>query len=91
MALFRDGLDNSTRRARAEMESSAKRGAGKASPQNLEGKLLEETGDAKFAHTYRNRGKLYDKIKVSLHTMDIIIVVIVALLVIALIVGIILG
>ncbi len=90
MALFGDGLNLSDRRARAEMESAAKHGERKQS-QNLEEKLLEGTGDAKFAHTYRNRGKLYDKIKVSLRTMDIIIGVIVALLVIALIVGILLG
>ena len=92
MALFRDGLDNSARRVRAEMEQAEKHGARDyKSQKNLEAQLLEETGDEKFAHTYRNRGRLYDKIKVSLRTMDIIIGVIAALLVVAIIVGIALG
>ncbi len=90
MALFGDGLNHSERRARAEMESAAKH-VGNENHVDFQEKLREETGDEKFARTYRNRGRLYDKIKVSLHTMDIIIGVIVALLVIALIVGILLG
>ena len=40
---------------------------------------------------YRTRGKLYDKINVSLRTMDIIVYSVAALLVIALIVGIAMG
>lgn len=92
MALFQNGLDDSARRARAEMERAEKHGGRDVKPQeSLEEKLLEETGDQKFAHTYRVRGRLYDKIKVSLRTMDIIIGVVAALLVIAIIVGIALG
>ncbi|MDY4987404.1 MAG: hypothetical protein SO121_05410 [Eggerthellaceae bacterium] len=72
---------------RAEMEE-ASRGARSG---DFEEKLHLQTGDEKFAHTYRNRGRLYDKIHVSLHTMDIIIYVVVALIVIALIVGIAIG
>ena len=92
MALNHNGLDDSARRARAEMERAEKHGGRDVKPQgNLEEKLLEETGDQKFAHTYRNRGRLYDKIKFSVHTMDIIIGVVATLLVIAIIVGIALG
>lgn len=58
---------------------------------DFEEKLRLRTGDEKFARTYRNRGRLYDKIHVSLRTMDIIIYVVVALIVIALIVGIAIG
>ena len=79
---------SSIRSARAEMDEAARLGG---KQENFEDKLREQTGDEKFAHTYRNRGKLYDKIKVSLHTMDIIIYVIVALIVIALIAGIVIG
>ena len=87
MALFRDGLSNSDRRARAEMKDAAeKTGRGE-----FEEKLRLKTGDEKFARTYRNRGRLYDKLKVSLRTMDIVIYLIVALIVIALIVGIAIG
>ena len=70
------------------MEEAAKHGENEVSFQE---KLLQQTGDAKFAKTYRNRGKLYDKIKVSVHTMDIIIYTVAALLVIALIAGIVIG
>ena len=70
------------------MEEAAKHGENEVSFQE---KLLQQTGDAKFAKTYRNRGKLYDKIKVSVRTMDIIIYTVAALLVIALIVGIVIG
>lgn len=87
MALFRDGLRNSDRRARAEMDDAAKKnGRGE-----FEEKLRLQTGDEKFARTYRNRGRLYDKLKVSLRTMDIVIYSIVALIVIAIIVGIAIG
>lgn len=79
--------NSSERAARAEMEE-ASRGA---RSEDFEEKLHQKTGDEKFAHTYRNRGRLYDRIHVSLHTMDIIIYVIVALIVIALIVGIAIG
>lgn len=86
MGLF--GRGNSGRVERAEMEEAAKHGENEVSFQE---KLLQQTGDAKFAKTYRNRGKLYDKIKVSVRTMDIIIYTVAALLVIALIVGIVIG
>ena len=87
MPLFKDGLNNSQRRARAEMEDAAK----KKTSGDFEKKLLEETGDAKFAHTYRTRGKLYDKIKIPLKAMDIIIYGLVAAIVIAIVVGIAIG
>ena len=92
MAPFQNGLDDSARQARAEMERAEKHGARNAKPQqSQEDKLLKETGDQKFAYTYRVRGRLYDKINVSLHTMDIIIGVVATLLVIAIVVGIALG
>ncbi len=87
MALFRDGLSNSDRRARAEMNDAAE----KSGRGEFEEKLRLQTGDEKFAKTYRNRGRLYDKLKVSLRTMDIVIYSIVALIVIAIIVGIAIG
>ena len=90
MAFFHDGLDRSSRRARAEMESAAQK-AQPSSKAVFQEKLLEETGDEKFARTYRSRGRLYDKIHVSLRTMDIIVGVVAALLVITIIIGIILG
>ena len=65
-------------------------GPGEKGP-SFEEQLCEQTGDEKFAHTYRNRGRLYDKIRIPLRTMDIIIYVIVALLVIAVIAGILIG
>ncbi len=87
MSFFKDGLGNSERRARAEMEDAAK----KQTSGDFEKKLLEETGDEKFARTYRTRGRLYDKIKIPLKVMDIIIYGIVAAIVIVLIVGIAIG
>lgn len=79
---------NSQRRARTDMEDAARHGQNSA---EFEEKLRVKTGDEKFAKTYRTRGRLYDKINVSLHTMDIIVYVVAALLVIALIVGIVIG
>ena len=86
MGLF--GKGNSGRAERAEMEQNAKHGQNEESSQE---KLLQQTGDEKFAKTYRNRGKLYDKIKVSVHTMDIIIYTVAGLLILALVVGIAIG
>lgn len=86
MALF--GGRNSGRAERAEMEEAARHGQPK---EDFQQELLERTGDEKFARTYRRRGKLYDKIHVSVRTMDIVIYVVVALIVVALIVGIVLG
>ena len=80
--------NNSERRARTEMEEAAKHGQNEV---DFEEKLRLQTGDAKFAKTYRVRGKLYDKIKVSLRTMDIIIYALVALIVAALVIGIAVG
>lgn len=79
---------NSVRRARNDMDEAAKYGR---SEESFEEKLKLKTGDEKFAKTYRTRGKLYDKINVSLRTMDIIIYAVAALLVIALVVGIVIG
>ena len=81
-------IRNPGRAARNEMEEAARHGQTK---EDFQQKLLEETGDEKFAKTYRNRGRLYDKINVSLKTMDIIIYTVAALLVAAIIVGIIIG
>lgn len=87
MAHAPKSLDKTADRIRNEMESAADR----VKKADFQKKLLEETGDEKFARTYRNRGKLYDKIKIPLKTMDIIIYVIVALIVVALIVGVAIG
>ena len=70
------------------MEEAAKHGQNEI---DFQEKLRLQTGDAKFAKTYRMRGRLYDKLNVSLRTMDIIIYVVVALIVIALVVGIVIG
>ena len=87
MAL-RDHWFNPDRQARLRMEEEARRAQ---SEQEFQQKLRDNPEDAKFIKTYRVRGKLYDKIKVSLRTMDIIIYVIVALIVLALVVGIAIG
>ena len=87
MGFFRDGLNSSQRRTRAELEDAAKQ----QTKGDFEEKLRLRTGDEKFARTYRNRGKLYDKIKIPLRVMDMIIYGIVALIVIAIIVGIAIG
>lgn len=81
-------MRSSGRAERAQMEEAAKHGQNEV---DFQEKLRLRTGDEKFAKTYRNRGRLYDKIPFSLHTMDIIIYVVVALIVIALIVGIAMG
>lgn len=74
------------------MESAASHAEdGRERQRKFQEQLQERTGDEKFARTYRNRGRLYDKIKVSLRTMDIIIYVVAALLVLAIIIGIIIG
>ena len=87
MALFGR---NPGRDAQSEMEEAARRGTTQTQA-DFQEKLRLQTGDEKFAKTYRNRGRLYDKIPFSLRTMDIIIYVIVALIVVLLIVGIIIG
>ena len=76
------------RDARMEMEEAAKHGQQQV---DFQEKLRLQTGDEKFAKRYRNRGRLYDKLNVSLRTMDIIIYAVVALLAIVLIVGIVTG
>lgn len=86
MGLF--NTRSSGRVERAEMEEAAKYGQNEV---DFQEKLRLQTGDEKFAKNYRVRGRLYDKIKVSLRTMDIIIYALVALIVIALVVGIVLG
>ena len=87
MALFGN---NAGRDARSEMEEAAQRGTAQTRA-DFQEKLRRQTGDDKFAKTYRNRGRLYDKIPFSLHTMDIIIYVIVVLIVVLIVVGIIIG
>jgi len=79
---------NSGRIERSEMEEAARHGQNEV---DFQEKLRLRTGDEKFAKQYRTRGKLYDKINVSLRTMDIIVYSVAALLVIALIVGIAMG
>ena len=76
------------RQARLEMEEAAKHGQNKV---DFQEKLRLQTGDEKFAKRYRNRGRLYDKLNVSLRTMDIIIYATVALIAIVLVVGIVTG
>jgi len=90
MAL-RDHWNNSAREARLKMEEQAKRGEDELAFQRRIKENSDKPEDTKFVQQYRIRGKLYDKIKVSLRTMDIIIYVVVALLVITLIVGIVIG
>ena len=85
---FWNSSENSVRRARTEMEEAAKHGQNEV---DFQEKLRLKTGDEKFAKTYRVRGRLYDKIPFSLHTMDIIIYAIVGLIVAALVVGIAIG
>ena len=80
--------DLNGRTARAEMEAAAKHGQ---QQEDYQEKLRLQTGDAKFAKTYRVRGRLYDKITLSLRTIDIIIVVTCILIVAAIIVGIAIG
>ena len=87
MAL-RDHWNNSAREARFKMEEAAKRGEDELQYQQA---LRDNPEDQKSIQQYRIRGRLYDKIKVSLRTMDIIIYVIVALLVVALVVGVLIG
>ena len=87
MALF---SRNPGSTAQSEMEEAARRGTTQMQAEFQE-KLRQQTGDEKFAKTYRNRGRLYDKIPFSLRTMDIIIFVIVALIVVLIVVGIIIG
>lgn len=87
MAFWNSGR-NSERQARANMEEAAKHGQNEV---DFEEKLQLRTGDERFAKKYRVRGKLYDKINVSLRTMDIIIYAVAALLIIALVVGIVMG
>lgn len=79
---------NSGRFERNEMEEAAKYGQNEP---DFQEKLRLQTGDEKFAKTYRVRGRLYDKIHVSVHTMNIVIYVVAALLVIALVIGIAIG
>ena len=84
MALF----NRSGREARAKMEEAAKHGINEP---DFQEKLELRTGDAKFAKQYKTRGRLYDKINVSLRTMDIIIIVTSVLIIAAIIVGIVIG
>jgi len=79
------GFRNSGRDARNDMEEAAKHGQNEV---DFQEKLRLKTGDEKFAKRYKNRGRLYDKINVSLRTMDIIIYSVAALIVIVLIIGI---
>ena len=87
MGLFKRNPGSS---AESEMEEAARRGTTQTQT-DFQEKLRLQTGDEKFAKTYRNRGRLYDKIPFSLRTMDIIIYATVTLIVILLIVGIIIG
>ena len=76
--------------AQSDMERAAERGTTQTQA-DFQEKLRLQTGDDKFAKTYRNRGRLYDKIPFSLRTMDVIIYATAALIVIAIVVGIIIG
>ena len=81
-------LSKSERSARSEMEAAAKSGTEKP---DFQKELYARTGDEKFAKTYKTRGRLYDRIHVSLRTMDIIIIVTCILIVAAIVVGVLIG
>jgi len=81
-------FDVSERKARLNMQEASRKAEEEL---EFQGKLNDPDKDEKFVRTYRVRGKLYDKFNFSLRTMDIIIYTISALIVIALIVGIVLG
>lgn len=83
-----DRFSKSERSARTEMETAAKSGTEK---KDFQKELYERTGDEKFAKTYKTRGRLYDNIHLSLRTMDIIIVVTCVLIVVAIVVGVLIG
>ena len=80
--------DKTGRTERAEMEQAAKHGIPE---ENFQEKLRLRTGDEKFAKQYKVRGRLYDKINLSLRTMDVIIIVTSILIVAAIVVGILIG
>lgn len=78
----------SERKARLEMQEASRKAEDEL---HFQDQLDDPTKDDKFVKTYRTRGKLYDKFNFSLKTMDIVIWVVSALIVIALIVGIAIG
>jgi len=78
----------SERKARLDMQEASRKAEEEI---QLQDQLNDPTKDEKFVRTYRVRGKLYDKLNVSLGTMDIIIYTVSALIIIALIVGIAIG
>ena len=78
----------SERKARLDMQEASRRAEDELELQDM---LNDPTKDEKFVRTYRVRGKLYDKFNFSLKTMDIIIYTVSALIVAAVIIGIIIG
>ena len=78
----------SERQARLNMQEASRRAEDELELQDM---LNDPTKDEKFVRTYRVRGKLYDKFNFSLKTMDIIIYTVSALIVAALVVGIVIG
>ena len=77
---IRENWHNPAKESRLKMEDAARSGTAA-----IKG---DDATEQKTIQGYRLRGKLYDKIKIPLKTIDIIIGVIVALLVAALVVGI---
>ena len=84
MAL-KDKWNNLGRNARLEMQEAEER-----SKRRLDDMSQMNASD-KTANRHPNRYRLYDKIKVSVRTMDIIIYVVMGLLIACLIIGIALG
>ena len=78
----------SERQARLNMQEASRRAEDELELQDM---LNDPTKDEKFVRSYRVRGKLYDKFNFSLKTMDIIIYTVSALIVAALVVGIVIG
>lgn len=78
----------SERKARLEMQEASRKAEDEL---HFQDQLNDPTKDDKFVKTYRTRGKLYDKLNVSLKTMDIIIIAVSVMIVVAIVVGIALG
>ena len=81
-------FDVSERKARLNMQEASRKAEEELAFQD---QLNDPTKDEKFVRTYRVRGKLYDKFNFSLKTMDIIIYTVSALIIAALVVGIVIG
>ncbi|MBQ3574757.1 MAG: hypothetical protein IJA26_03760 [Clostridia bacterium] len=81
-------FDVSERKARLNMQEASRKAEEELEFQDM---LNDPAKDEKFVRTYRVRGKLYDKFNFSLKTMDIIIFTVSALIIAALVIGIVIG